>query len=144
MKEKLTIQKYKAITNPLKLQFVAVNYTIPDYLIKILYQELNWRHVSQFQNLSEEMIETFQNYVNWNYISCYQKLSESFIEKFQDKLDWDNISEYQTEYNNFSNEFIIKFIHKLNIEDIKKADKIRKINRNDFLDSVKVMNEITK
>ena len=47
---------------------------------------------------------------DWNNISEYQKLSEEFIDKYIDKVNWSYISGYQK----LSEEFIDKYIDKVN------------------------------
>src|SRR5574344_2136979 len=61
-------------------------------------------YISQYQKLSEELIEKHIDKVEWDCISIYQTLSEEFIDKYIDKVRWGYISQYQK----LSEEFIEK------------------------------------
>lgn len=52
--------------------------------------------------------------INWKYLSLKEPLTENFIEKFQDYIDWRYLS--INENVSLSNEFLVKFKNKLNIE----------------------------
>lgn len=71
--------------------------------------KLDWVKLSENQKLSENIIREFQDKVHWNLISMNQKLSEDFIREFQDKVNWDSISYFQ----NISEGFIREFIDKI-------------------------------
>jgi len=70
---------------------------------------LDWKHISQYQKLSEQFIEKHSEDLYWEFVSYRQKLSETLIEKYSDKVDWSSISEYQK----LSEEFIEKHSNKV-------------------------------
>ena len=73
-----------------------------------------WKYVSEFEKLSEDIIEEYQDEVWWDAISCQQKLSESFMIKFQDKINWRWISSFQV----LSEDFIRQNIDRLDMPHI--------------------------
>ena len=63
---------------------------------EIYLNELNnqndWKILSRYYNLSENIIDEFADKVQWGLICINQDLSELFIEKHIDKIDWDYVS----------------------------------------------------
>lgn len=41
--------------------------------------EVNWKYVCRWVELSESFIREFRNYVDWNLIKKYQKVSDDFL-----------------------------------------------------------------
>ena len=78
---------------------------IPEILLRRHADDLNWYHISAFQNLSEDFMRDFADRFNWIFISELQNLSEDFIREFKDRVDWYYISEYQTLSEDFIREF---------------------------------------
>ena len=67
--------------------------------------------IEEIHNIKKFFYENINNFVvDWFYISKHQKLSEEFIEKYIDKVNWDCISINQK----LSEEFIEKYIDKVN------------------------------
>lgn len=89
-----------------------VQVKLSDDFINIFSDYLNWKDISEYQDLSEEMIEKHANKVNWEYISRFQNLSEDFIRKHKNDVDWKKISYYQE---NLSIPFIEEFINYLDL-----------------------------
>ena len=48
---------------------------------------VNWRYISYYYELSENFIRNFKNDVDWYYISNFQTLSEDFKKEFKHKLN---------------------------------------------------------
>lgn len=46
---------------------------------------VDWKHISEYQILPEYFIREFHHKVNWEWIENSQKLSEKFIRKFKEK-----------------------------------------------------------
>ena len=65
----------------------------PDFLDEFR-DKISWRNVSQKPGLSEETIRRFQNYVIWPLICRHQKLTESFITEFADRVTWEPLSPF--------------------------------------------------
>ncbi len=81
------------IKNIMSDSYVGKNITIRN-LVNKLKAETNWRHICEFQTLSEDFIKEFQAQVNWKNISEFQSLSGNFIIKFKDRLDLDLMLEH--------------------------------------------------
>ena len=84
--------------------------------------EVNWDYISEYQKLSEELINKYGDKLNWGYISINQKLSESFIDKYNNKVDWYLISKFQK----LSEEFIEKYVDEVDWYNILTYQKISK------------------
>lgn len=67
--------------------------------------DVDWKHISEYQILPEYFIREFKYKVNWYIISRYQKLSEDFIRENQDKVYWEHILQYQKLSEDFRKEF---------------------------------------
>ena len=96
---------------------MAINNKFQDYIYiaNNANKDVDWSTLCMHMQLSEEFIEDFQDKVDWGNISYYQdNISEDFIAKFQDKIAWQFIAQRRQ----LSNEFIRKYLHKLNITDI--------------------------
>ena len=65
----------------------------PDFLEEFR-DRISWRNVSQRPGLSEETIRRFQNYVIWPLICRHQKLTEGFIAEFADRVNWEPLSPF--------------------------------------------------
>jgi hypothetical protein len=104
VKKHLTILSKNLIIN-----FMINKQKILNKFIQI-NNNVNWRYISYYYELSENFIRNFKNDVDWYYISSKQKLSENFIREFQDKVYWYYISNFQT----LSEDFKKEFKHKLN------------------------------
>jgi hypothetical protein len=50
---------------------------------------VDWKDISEYQQLSEDFIREFDDKVNWKIICENQQLSEDFIMEF---VDWDRTS----------------------------------------------------
>ena len=95
---------YKS-NNDINWKVISYYYNLSEDFINKYNDKVDWNNISKYQKLSEQFIEKYKNKINWNYISVFQILSENFIEKYYDKVDWYYISMYQT----LSESFIEKF-----------------------------------
>jgi hypothetical protein len=81
------------------------DHSILDIVISEPYKLLiDWKDYCIYQKLDENTINIFQNNdipLSWNMISIHQDLSEEFILKYSHKLNWNYISEYQILSENF-------------------------------------------
>jgi hypothetical protein len=94
---------------------------LSDDFINILSDYLNWNDISEYQDLSEEMLKKHANKVNWYIISGRQDLSEDFIRKHKDDINWNQLSFY---HKNLSIPFIEEFINYLNLHEIIENSKL--------------------
>lgn len=60
--------------------------------------------------------------INWKYISLREPLSEDFVFKFQDYIDWRYLSVNKRV--SFSEEFLLKFKEKINLEKYLERNKV--------------------
>lgn len=54
---------------------------------------MDWKAVSRYQALSEDLIDQFADRVDWRGISAYQRLSEDFIQAHREKLDMEALAD---------------------------------------------------
>ncbi len=66
---------------------------------------LNWREVSQKQEITQEFIRDHQSKINWSSLCEYRRMDESFIRQYHERVDWKKISEYQTLSETFIREY---------------------------------------
>jgi hypothetical protein len=94
-------------TNPNSLNWrsISLYQSLPEELIRECKDNVRWELISSAQELSEDFIREFRYCVDWTAISEYQKLSEDFIREFSDVLDWEKISKYQKLSEDFIREF---------------------------------------
>lgn len=83
-------------------------------------ETIDWITSSMYTQMTEDFIEEFQDKVHWANISYYQNnISEEFIIKFEDKIVWQYISQRRQ----LSNQFILKYIHKLKPTDLLRSQR---------------------
>ena len=75
------------------------------FIEKYLTLMPDFKDVSSYQPLTEEVIEKYKDFIDWSCITKYQKLSENFIEKHKDKLSKGHIFECQKLSENFIERF---------------------------------------
>jgi len=78
---------------------------LPDAIIRRFIKMVDWRDISQHQQLDENFLAEFKDKVDWRAISRYQVLSESTIRRFQDYVIWPVICQYQKLTETFIGEF---------------------------------------
>lgn len=112
---KLTQHKIVTIGGYYKrCEFIIIYYNlrrihICDILTTIL-DELDWMLISVTRfKLTDGFIQRYSDRLFWYYISEYQTLSEQLIEENLHKIDWYNICRYQ----HLSKKFIKKYINNL-------------------------------
>jgi hypothetical protein len=95
--------------NYLNLYLVFRFQRYPESFIRHFLKEsdyrLEWRIVSECQDLSEDFIREFQDFIDWKVITSDQTFSEDFIREFQDRIDWELLSTDQTFPEYFIEEF---------------------------------------
>lgn len=95
---------------------ISEKYKLSNDMMRLFQNQLNWRKIAQFQELSISFIREFINYQLNDYIHIicqYQELDENFIHEFANILDWELILEHQ----DISTNFIIN--HAENIQNAK-------------------------
>lgn len=108
--------------------------TLRENYIREFKNEVDWRKISESQQLSHDFIGEFQDYVNWYRISQFQKLSEPFIRKFKHRINWTTISTYQK----LSELFIREFQDKVNWIHISCKQKLSESFIREFKDKIYV------
>jgi hypothetical protein len=90
-------------------------FELSESFIDTFSEDMGWYLISKNINLSEHYIEKNSEKLNWQMICQFQNLSENFIERNLDKISWFKLSLGQKR---LSEEFILKYIHKLNINNV--------------------------
>lgn len=85
-----------------------------DPIVMLYFKDfLDWKTISQYQELDMDFIREMKDYVDWDRIWQYQKyLSEDFIDEFIDKADWWNICLFR----DLSEDFMERHINELKWE----------------------------
>lgn len=84
--------------------------------------KLNFKVLSNCNNLSEEIIEKFQDRVGWSGISQNSVLSEEFILKHKNKLVWNILLSCQRGRDIFKKEELKKYYNPLASYDLRRDD----------------------
>lgn len=82
---------------------------------------MNWREISNQNNLTEEFIREHQNRLDWDILSCSYSFSEENLEEFKQHLQWELVSSHQT----LSFPFILKNWEKVNLLRLKKNKQVQ-------------------
>ena len=79
-----------------------------------LYSNLNNYILYINEQVSEEFMEEFKYSINWKYISIYQYIPNNLIDKYSNLIDWYYISKLQ----DISEENILKYKDKIYFEEL--------------------------
>ncbi len=66
-----------------------------EHVVREFQKQLNWKDLSRWEELPEDLIADHADEVNWMLVSHYAKLSQPFMSSFADRLDWTFVVQYQ-------------------------------------------------
>lgn len=93
-----------------QLNFFCEQYKLDPIIMSQFKDYLDWRTISQYQDLNMNFIREMKDYVDWDRIWEFQKhISEDFIDEFIDKADWWSICLFR----NLSEKFMEKHIDEM-------------------------------
>lgn len=85
------------------------------------FQNLDWKSISAFRNLSDDFINAYSEYLDWGVICTHQKLSENMMRRYSHKINYNAIG--ITQINQMSIEFILENKKSLNMKSIRNCKK---------------------
>lgn len=74
---------------------IVKTHQLPVWVLELMKDEVSWYWVCRYQKMSSETIDSFIQYIDPTYLVEYQNLSEEFIMKYKDILMWDLVCRYQ-------------------------------------------------
>lgn len=77
--------------------------------IETFKDQVSWRIVTRYCNLSEDFMRKYADLVDWVEASSYKTLSPEFIEEFKDKFDWSDLSQHCE----LSKEQLLKYVDRI-------------------------------